>query len=137
MKAVLLRETGEVETVHVEGLESLQEFVGGYIEAMSVGRDDATAYGNDEAKLIGMEANDRATAFIYGDREEAIEREKVARKEWEARGFAVIDASLDDPREPYIAGPVVVTGFDPQTGETTPIPEDLADTLLDEGTVRT
>lgn len=130
MRAVLITEDGESRTVEVDGLDSLQALVGGFIESLSIGRPGAMAWGNDEAKLIGLDANYRATAMVYGeDHDEAVQREAAAKAEWEARGFAVIDAGTGDPREPYIAGPIVVTGVSAE-GDTLPCPADLVDELV-------
>lgn len=131
------------------------------IEALSVGRDDATAYGDEEAKLVsrtvpcacvadeanrtpgcddcrgsgtrtveGLPENSVATALIYGEKQTARERGDAVLDGYRRMGFEVIDATGSDPREPFIAGDVVVCGFDPQTGNHQPIPDDLAASIL-------
>ena len=80
-------------------LESLQELVGGYIEAIGLWP-NVTAYLNEEGKLIDLPVNHTASRLALAC--EAI-------------------APMD-----YIAGPLVVIGFDPNTGENQDIPEDLA-----------
>ncbi len=47
----------------------------------------------------------------------------------------LLDALADNPRATQllgipIAGPAVLCGFDPATGQQTPIPDDLAETVL-------
>ena len=87
-----------------ESLDNLQKVVDGYIQAIPVPGDKrATAYINDEGKLRGMEANTYATRRMYD----------------------ILQA--DD----YIAGPMLVTGFDPESGDNCDIPPDLAKYLID------
>jgi hypothetical protein len=132
MRAVLLTEDGEAREVEHETLDDLQALVGGgFIEGLGIPWPGAYAFGNDEAKLIGMDVNHRATALVYGDKDEARKREADAKAEWEDRGFAVIDASMDGGQydEPCIAGPLVVVGSN-EEGETLPIPAALATMLL-------
>ena len=78
-------------------LEELQEFVGGYIEHVSVrwhGR-KITAYVNEEGKLLNLGFNPKATALMNNTRDEPYE-----------------DLSQDPPNLPWerdwIAGPMVV-----------------------------
>jgi hypothetical protein len=78
----------------------------------------------------GMAENVRATALIYGDKAEARKREAEMKAQYEAMGVSVIDATSGDPREPFIAGPIVVTGFDPNTGETVELGESVASWLI-------
>lgn len=171
MRAVLIPAEGnprEIElSVGAEGWREMRELLGGNVEALGLGRDDATAYGYDEAKLVqrevecrycngsghdedeetqgdpcdecrgrgkvwveGLPENERATALIYGDKDEARERGKDVTAVAEEFGFFVIDASSGDPREPFIAGPIIVRGFNPRTGHDGPIPDDLAEELL-------
>lgn len=167
MRAILLpaeEPAREVELPDDSQYEKLRELVGGDIEALAVGgRDDATAYGFEEAKLVnrracpacgtslsnanvcrqcgvipkedvrwveGLAENDAATALVYGEKEAARERGRHFKAMAEEHGVAVIDIGQDDPREPYIAGPIVVCGFNWRTGENRPIPDDLADELL-------
>lgn len=171
MRAVLIPAEGDprdVELPDSDRLDTLRELVGGPIEGLSVGRDDATAFGNDEAKLLsrevpceacdgagvaepgaglsdpcptcegrcttsveGLAPNPVASALIYGEQEAARERGEAAMDEYRAMGFEVITSPMhDDPREPYIAGDVVVTGFEPLTGNTAAIPDDLAASIL-------
>jgi hypothetical protein len=131
MRAVLLTEDGEAREVEHETLDDLQALVGGgFIEGIGIPWPGAYAFGNDEAKLIGLEENPRATALVYGDKGEARKREAAQKAEWEERGFAVIDAGMDSGYdEPCIAGPIVVVGSN-EEGETLPIPDALATMLL-------
>lgn len=133
MRAVLIPERGDPREVQVGGYEDLRECVGGWVESLPIpGRNDAVAFGNEEAKLIGMEENERATRLLIGDKAAMRRRMEADRAAYEERGVAVVTVGWDDPREPYIAGPVVVVGFDPDRGENLPIPDDLAAGLLGE-----
>jgi hypothetical protein len=111
MLAVVMPVRGVPWTLHLpEGgsaLKPLQDAVGGYIEALPVPdgdggqREDATAYVNEEGKFTA-EINRRATLFM----------------------FPLLAAG------DYIAGPLVVCGFDPRTGDHRQLPADLLDPLL-------
>lgn len=55
--------------VEINGLESMQALVGGWLEGLVLANDEDNeagyvAYGNDEAKLIGMPVNLHAQPFI-------------------------------------------------------------------------
>lgn len=86
-----------------DSLTILQKLVGGYIEAIALpeflapdGR--ATAYINEEGKFIeGMGINRRATDLLVPG----------------------VGLFFND----YIAGPLVVCGFDPRTGRNLDVPE--------------
>jgi hypothetical protein len=90
---------------------------------------DCGGRGYDE----GMPMNVLASALVYGDPVDARRREAQAMDEWRAAGFEVIEAHPlveredgsigKDPREPFISGPIVVTGTNNQ-GDTLPIPDD-------------
>jgi hypothetical protein len=117
MKAVLLNVTEDDEgnvseatsivELSDEGsqLQDLNALVGGYIEAIGLWP-EVTAYLNEEGKLDGMLPNRRAT--------------QLAR---------FTQAIMPDD---YIAGPLVVIGFDPETGENRDIPDSLANVLTGE-----
>jgi hypothetical protein len=80
-------------------LAHLQELVGGMIEAVDVppfvaGGEDATCYLNEEGKLLGLEPNMRATDFLVPG----------------------VGLHWND----YVAGPLVLVGFDASTGEHRP-----------------
>lgn len=137
IRAVLIPVEGEPREVALperDGLERLQQLVEGDIEAIDVGREDATAYGNDEAKLVNMELNRRATDLVFPDPAGFRRRSSETKAAYEAAGYAVIEASPPDPRfrEPFVAGPLVVCGFDPYTGENRSIPDNLAAQLLED-----
>lgn len=53
------------EMIIPDGLEPLQQAVGGYIEATYPFDDNAFIFGNEEAKLIGLEGNRRIGESIY------------------------------------------------------------------------
>lgn len=80
-------------------LAALQEAVGGYIEALPVpprfGGDEATAYINEEGKYT-CEPNMAATDFMVP-------------------GVGIFPTD-------YIAGPMVLLGYDPETGENADVP---------------
>lgn len=85
-------------------LEGLQMHVGGYVECFDVAHPQtgaiATLWFHDEGKVLGMPRNDYAMilAIVGG---------------WQG-------VSAGD----WIAGNVVMTGFDPESGETTPLPSE-------------
>lgn len=140
MRGVLLTPDGVAATVSVQQYEdrdgetgefSMTELVEGHLEAIATPWTDIACYGNDEAKLIGMEPNPRATELLYGDEEQrAKQRAEVNRLAAEG---VLIAVGNEDPNEPYIAGPVVFMGFDPTTGEDLDVPEALAKFLIDGG----
>jgi len=101
MRAALKMDTDgtltELDLDVMEGsLKVLQTAVGGYIEAIDL-TPKLTMYGNEEAKLIGMEPNRAATAW-----------------------FRKVYRGTPD----YIAGPVVFTGGINDQGETMGLSED-------------
>lgn len=82
-------------------LRVLQEAVGGYIEALPLpefieGADRATCYINEEGKLERLPFNGRATDFFVPG----------------------VGLFFGD----YIAGPLVIVGFDPETGSHRDVP---------------
>ena len=97
MKAILIAVDGETTLVEQAGLDDLQRLVDGDIELVDVpGRVDAVAYINEDGKA-SMTPNGTATTVL---------RESLRSDDW-------------------IAGPCVVTGFDPRDGENRPVPKDL------------
>jgi hypothetical protein len=70
MEAILIPADGseELRFVEVDGLDSLQSFVGGCIEAVPTKRDDVTAYVNEEGLIHGLPVNERAERLlVYGN----------------------------------------------------------------------
>lgn len=101
--ALLLPAEGPVETITLDGaLKQLQALVGGFIQALPVpefidpdGR--ATAYVNEDGKFDpGCQPNMRATDFLVPG----------------------VGLWLND----YVAGPMLVCGFNPRTGEHAELP---------------
>jgi hypothetical protein len=93
----------EITLTESGSLKTLQEAVGGWIEAVSVpscikGADRATAYVNEEGKLLGLPVNYRATDFMLPL-------------------LGIYDC---------ICGPLVLAGFDPATGEHAVLPPSVA-----------
>jgi hypothetical protein len=87
----------KVDIERADSLGALQRIVGGYIEALPVrDRPDLTAYVHEEGKFV-CQANGRATQFM-------------------ARGLFAGD---------YIAGNLVICGFDAGTGENLDCPVDV------------
>lgn len=70
-------------------------------------REEYAAEKGIPSRVDGIE-NERATTMVYGDKEEARQRGEQQMAEYKAAGFFVIDASTGDPREPFIAGNVVL-----------------------------
>lgn len=87
--------------VTVCGLEELQKRVGGYIQFIPVDRPDVALYCNEEGKIHGLAPNPRATAAF---------------RRYLSEGD-------------YLAGPVVVAGQDPDTGDLIDLPEDVQKTF--------
>lgn len=96
MIALLIPVEGPLEEVVLDGgLEQLQEIVGGMIQALPLppfitNADRATAYINEEGKLIDLAVNYRATDFMVP-------------------GAGMMPGD-------YIVGPFLLCGFDPMTG---------------------
>jgi hypothetical protein len=101
--ALVIPVEGPVQTVELDGtLAQLQLLVGGLIQALPLPeficpRDDATAYVNEDGKYApACTPNMRATDFL-------------------APGVGLFWGD-------YVAGPMVVCGFDPRTGRHAPLP---------------
>ncbi|MEP9385203.1 DUF3846 domain-containing protein [Nocardioides cheoyonin] len=90
-------------------LEDYQRAVGGYIEAIDVGRDGMTLFAHDEAKLVGTPINMRATLLWWLNLPPA-------------RG---VD---------WINGPAVLVGPTDQEGRTQDVPETVRKLLFPVGT---
>lgn len=105
MKALLIPVSGPVETIELSNsdsdLQRLQEAVGGLIQGLPLPEfidpdDQATAYVHEEGKLVGLEFNGRATDFLVPG----------------------VGLFFGD----YVAGPMVLAGFDPMRGAHTSLP---------------
>jgi hypothetical protein len=108
MKALYIPEQGAMQEVELNGgLAQLQELVGGNIEAVPLpefitGSDRATAYVNEEGKFdSNCSPNMRATDFFVP-------------------GVGLFPGD-------YIAGPLVLCGFDPMVGEHAELPQAVID----------
>jgi hypothetical protein len=105
-RALLIPVEGPVQELVLPGadgasLRTLQEAVGGYIEALPLpefikGSDRATCYINEEGKLEGLPFNGRATDFLVP-------------------GVGLFWGDV-------IVGPMVVVGFNPNTGNHADVP---------------
>lgn len=102
--ALIIRANGDWSFVPNTGLACLQEAVGGYIEAVHLGR-NAIMYVNEEGLLIG----DIAPNLIAT---------KIALQ---------YNPGLCHP----ILGDVIISGFDPETGEDCNLPPALAKAAID------
>ena len=101
MRALVIHPNTSPRVVHKDWtLAELQAEVGGYIESLPTGRDDITIFGNEEAKFAGEDGGPMPLNGIV----------TVWLKSMLADGD-------------YIAGPVVVIGYDPETGENLDLPE--------------
>jgi hypothetical protein len=106
LKALVIPVMGRVREIDLrsdddDSLSQRQAEVGGWIEAVKIpsfipDADRATCYVNEEGKLDGLPVNHRATDFMVPG----------------------IGLWWGD----YIAGPMVVCGFDYETGTNAPIP---------------
>ena len=104
-RALIIRANGHIEVVANTGLACLQEAVGGYIEAIHLGR-DAVMYVNEEGLLIGdISPNLIAT--------------NIARK---------FSPGICHP----IVGDVIICGFDPSTGEECDFPDEIGQAVTEE-----
>jgi len=90
-----------------EGLEALQAFVGGYIEAAPCD-DRVTIWVNEEGKLNGLPRN------------------RVAEMVWRLFDSYGCLASGD-----WLAGNVLITGPADERGRTTDIPEELVEPIME------
>jgi len=101
VKAILIPLSGDPIEVEQNGFDDLQRLVGGLIELVGLpNRTDAVAYINEEGKFR-FPRNQAATALLAG--------------------------SLFDGD--WIAGPCVLAGADPASGEDKPVPADLLATV--------
>jgi hypothetical protein len=140
MKAIEIRPGEDPELVEMpDSLEEFQRRCKGMISAIRLreDRDDAVCYGNDESKLVGMKENTLATLLVYGEIDhDTYERDKRDhRAVLEEHGIAVIDATDFAPeevraKEPYVAGPVLIVGVNPRTGNNRDVPEDLVERIV-------
>ena len=101
--ALVIPVDGPVQTVELDGsLEQLQALVGGLVQALPVpeficATGGATAYVGDESKFDpDCAPNMRATDFLVP-------------------GVGLVWGD-------YVAGPMIVAGFDPRTGNHAPLP---------------
>lgn len=102
MKAAIVGVDGSVTEGDRDGLDDLQKAVGGYIEALPFPMlGDVTCYINEEGKMLDLPLNEFATG---------IHKPHLMNGD-------------------YIAGPMVVMGFDPNEGENRPIPEPVWNAL--------
>lgn len=107
MRALLIPVEGDCRVVDLPaegGLDQMQTLVGGYVEAVAVpefvpGSDRATAYVNEEGKILGLPINRRATDFMVP-----------------GAGMLFGD---------YVAGPFLLCGFDPATGAHADLPAEV------------
>jgi hypothetical protein len=103
--AILIPIEGPIVEVELdETLEQLQELVGGVVQALPLPvafdvQEQATAYVHDEGRLIGLPVNWRATDFLVP-------------------GIGLFWGD-------YVAGPMLLCGFDPRTGRHAALPEPL------------
>ena len=104
MQALLIPVSGPLQEVEtVPGLDGLQKIVGGNIEAINLPEfadrsNRSTAYINEEGKYL-CEPNMRATDFMVP-------------------GVGLFPGD-------YIAGPFLLCGFDPMTGEHAELPKSV------------
>ncbi len=91
----------EVSIVEIEGLEDMQGAVGGLIERVSLeGWPELDGWVNDEGKLVNLPAN--------------------------RLGSLLLDLAPGD----YCAGPLLVLGFDPETGDSISVDDDTFEQAL-------
>jgi hypothetical protein len=102
MEALRITTTGEIYELEDISLESLQEGVGGWVQALAL--DGLTMWCNEEGKLIGLTHNPYAQElwdFVYGVKTD------------------------------YLVGDVVITGGTDEEGNTIPLTRSEADDIKD------
>lgn len=102
MEALRITTTGEIYELEDISLESLQEGVGGWVQALAL--DGLTMWCNEEGKLIGLTHNPYAQElwdFVYGVKTD------------------------------YLVGDVVITGGTDEEGDTIPLTRSEADDIKD------
>ena len=109
MKAILIPTDQRPRTIEIEdGYEALQSQVGGMIQALPVPeRSDATVYINENGKFECVDENGRIIV------------NPVATMYMKPVLF---------PSD-FIAGPMLLCGFDPSTGENLDVPNELCQTF--------
>lgn len=66
MKALVIKANGEAEVIDQEwSYEQINETVGGWIEAISFGKNRYFAYANEESKLLELPVNEVVTDMWY------------------------------------------------------------------------
>jgi hypothetical protein len=102
MKSVIIN-GDTVEEADIAGYEQLQEAVDGNLEMLPYpGRSDVSCYINEEGKILNLPYNNLATDLLK---------------------------NILRPSD-YIVGPMVVIGFDPDTGEEVDLSEEILLKLL-------
>lgn len=112
LSAVVVPVDGPIQTLDVpdsNALSVLQGAVGGNIEALPFLRDDVTCYINEDGKYVCRDEDDRIAVN---------------------RRATLLLKSLLFPGD-FIAGPLVIVGFNPSTGEHTELPGELLAKLTD------
>jgi hypothetical protein len=124
VRALLVPVEGKLEEVEVTDLTSIGSLLGDsvLVETLPMPIRGAIAYGDENAKVLiePLPPNPRATTILFPDPEgwRRHRDEEVARfQEW----GAVVSMSPDDSKEPYIAGPIVVCGYDEVLAERRPL----------------
>ena len=106
MRALCINTLGQtqIELVDEINLGFLQQKVDGFIEAVDL-TPDVCMWVNEEGKVYGLDANTKATNLA-----------------WKGQSISMFD---------YIAGDVVITGFDPESGDSIGLACEQIDTILD------
>lgn len=99
MKAIRIDTDGTFHPLSSLSLSTLQESVGGWVEAVDSASGETTFWCNEEGKIMGLEANLAATKILY------------------ALNPAFINRDI-------LVGPVVITGGVDDEGNTLPIGEE-------------
>lgn len=101
-QAFVIYPTGEITIKTPEGLEEFKELVGGYIQYLPYPeREDVACYINEEGKLQNLPLNEQASKIMS-------------------------PVLFDDD---CIVGPMIVIGFDPDTGEEKDCPIGIKDLI--------
>lgn len=104
-RGLIIRTDGTMDYIESSGLRDIQKAVNGYIEAINFGDQEYFCYGNEDAKNIGLEANELATSLWYDS------------------GQTIL---LGD----YLAGDVVFFGGVDDEGNDIDIPSDFTETFM-------
>jgi hypothetical protein len=66
-RALIVTPDGKVERVDIDGIQALQDAVGGYIELVPTGFPGTAAYVNEDGRRLGLAPNQLASYLVRPD----------------------------------------------------------------------